>query len=125
MRAKGVGFHESAIETIHQHREHFDGTGIPQKLRGAAEGTDSLNGISRSARLVSIGCAFSEYMLKRQEKQPLPLATIFKLLKERSDKGEFDPDIVAKFIADAETTTMRKASEEKSQDDLDDSDDYE
>ena len=119
MKEKGVGFHESTIEAMQQYREHFDGTGIPKKLRGAAEGVDSLNGIARISRIVSIGCAFSEYMLKRQEKQPLPLATIFKLLKERTDKGEFDPQMMAQFIADADTATMRKASEEKSQEDSD------
>lgn len=117
MKEKGIGFHESTIETMQQYRENFDGSGIPRKLRGAAEGTESLNGISRIARMVSIGCAFSEYMLKRQDKQPLPQATIIKLLKERTDKGEFDPRIIAQMVDDAETGTMRKASEEKAQDD--------
>lgn len=119
MKEKGIGFHESTIEAMHQYRENFDGSGIPQKLRGAAEGTDSLNGISRIARMVSIGCAFSEYMLKRQDKQPLPLATIVKFLKERTDNGEFDPQIVAQWLDDAETGTIRKPTEDKTQDDSD------
>lgn len=122
IKAKGVGFHDSSIEVMQQYREHFNGEGIPRKLKGAAEGHDSLNGIVKTARIVSIGCAFSEYMLKRQEKLPLTLATILKLLGERGAKGELDPAIIQAFVADANTGTVRKPTEDKSNADDDDED---
>lgn len=123
-KAAGIGFHDTTIEVMQQYRERFDGTGVPKRLKGAAEG-ESLNGILRMARIVSIGCAFSEYMLKRQDKLPLPLATILKLLAERGQKGEFDPNILKQFAADAATGTVRKPTDGLDADDEDDDFEFE
>ncbi len=125
-KTAGIGFHDSTLEVMQQYRERFDGTGIPKRLKGAAE-AQSLNGISRMARIVSIGCAFSEYMLKRQEKLPLPLATIIKLLNDRAQKGEFDPALVKDLFADAATGTQRKptdGTQDDDDDDFNDEDEY-
>ncbi len=106
----GQGFHETNIAVMQQYRERFDGAGIPKGLKGIYEDGNPF-GILRIARATSIGCAFSEYMLKRQEKLPLPQARILQLLTERAEKGEFDLNMVKEFISDIADGKTRKPTD--------------
>ena len=109
LRDQGVGFHDCVTQTMQQYRERFGGAGIPNGLSGTAEEKGD-KGITRIARIVAIGCAFSEYLLKRQDKQPLTLPVIIGFLRQRAGT-EFDPKIMDAFLADISTGAVRKPGE--------------
>ena len=104
-----TAFNQANIVVLEQFRERFDGEGFPNKKKGAEE-NDPLFGINRMARVVSVGCAFSEYMLKRREKMPLNLSSIQKFMTERAVAGELDPDIVAGLFDDVNSGHVRRAT---------------
>ncbi len=106
LEKEGSGFHESVIQTMRQYREKFGGGGFPEGRSGAQE-KSSATGINRVARIVSIACAFSEYLLKRQDKHPLTLPAIMDLMRARVGT-DFDPDIFDAFAADAASGKVYK-----------------
>lgn len=121
--AAKTGFHDANVIVMQQYRERFGGGGYPHGLKGTAEKEASL-GINRMARAVTIGCGFSEYMLKRKDKVPLDLATITKLMLERAEKGDFDPEMVQGLFEDMKTGQIRRITAESLKDDeFDDLDD--
>ena len=105
--ANGTGFHDCVLDVMRQYREKFGGGGFPEGLSGGDE-TSGTMGITRHARIVAIACAFSEYLLKRQDKQPLPLQTMMDMLELRAG-SEFDPTIMESFIEDAVSGTVYKS----------------
>ena len=121
-RSGGVAYHETTLTVMHQYRELFGGGGFPTGAKGRYE-ENPLGGISRMSRVVSIACGFSEYLLKRQDKLPLPLPAIRGLMAERSGR-DFDPDILSAFLGDMETTKPRRmtATKSSSEDEDDDGD---
>ncbi|MCX6116960.1 MAG: hypothetical protein NT027_05425 [Proteobacteria bacterium] len=110
------GFHEVNLQVMKQYRERYDGRGYPERLQNEFELGYPL-GIVRPARIVSFACAFSEYMLKRQEKAPLSMETILRLIDERVKKGEFDPKVVSAFLTDLATGAVRKPTDVAKDDD--------
>jgi HD-GYP domain-containing protein (c-di-GMP phosphodiesterase class II) len=112
-------FHDLNVKVIEQYRERFDGRGVPKGLKGAEE-TDPVNGINRMSRIVSIGCAFSEYLIKRKDKRPLDYITITEMIQDRALRGELDPDFVSQFFDDVESGDVRKATSLEIKEDDDD-----
>ena len=113
----GAGFHPVVLSTMGQYREKFTGGGFPGTIFGSSEERGS-GGIDRTARIVAIACAFSECLLKRQEKHALSLSTIFGIIQERA-KADFDPEIVAAFIGAANSNEIRKANKKSESEDQD------
>lgn len=107
----GVGFHAVILQTMGQYREKFTGGGFPGTNHGASEERGDI-GIERTARIVAIACAFSEYLLKRQDKHSLSLTMILDLIKQRT-KNDFDPDIVTALIEAATSDAIRKFGKSK------------
>ncbi len=117
--AKGLKFHDSTIRVMEEYRERFTGLGFPGKKSGRQE-EDIKNGISRMARIVSIACAFTEYLLKRQDKKPLTLSKIMELMGDRSTLGDFDSIIFQEFAKDVQAPKSRKKPTEEAEDQSDD-----
>lgn len=111
-----IGFHEINITVMQQHRELFQGGGHPRSLKGAVE-KDPMQGIHRLARIVSIGCGFSEYLLKRKDKLPLTMETISQLLREKTTRGAYDPDMVERFLSESNSPELRRAAVAEGKDD--------
>jgi response regulator RpfG family c-di-GMP phosphodiesterase len=57
--------------------------------------------------MVALACGFTEYLLKRKEKNPLSKETILDLMKERAGV-KYDPIIMEEFLKDLENPKVRK-----------------
>jgi len=104
--AKGIKFHETSITVMQQYREHFAGGGFPGKKHGRCE-EEGEAGVLRMARVVAVACGFTEYLLKRKEKNPLTKDTILDLMKERAGI-KYDPIIMEEFLKDIKNPKVRK-----------------
>lgn len=113
----GGGFHAVVLSTMEQYREKFAGGGFPGTHLGSVDERGS-GGIERTARITAIACAFSECLLKRQEKHPLSLPTILGILQQRA-KADFDPEIVAAFVRAANSNEIRKPSKKSDSEERD------
>ncbi|MCX6123785.1 MAG: hypothetical protein NTV34_03430, partial [Proteobacteria bacterium] len=111
-----IAFNHANIVVLEQFRERFDGEGFPNKKKGAEE-NDPLLGINRMARVVTVGCAFSEYMLKRRNRMPLNLASIQKFMRERATAGELDPAIVDGLFDDFNSGKVHRVTDQNACDD--------
>ena len=116
---KGLKFHDTTVRVMEEHRERFAGQGFPGKKLGRQE-EDINNGILRMSRIVSFACAFSEYLLKRQDKKPLTLEKILELMGDRSKFGDFDVIIFQEFVKDIESPKSRKRVSEDTENQSDD-----
>jgi putative nucleotidyltransferase with HDIG domain len=87
--AREAGLSTKIQAIIHQHHEHFDGTGYPQKLRGDA--------IDPMTRIVAIANAFDSLCNPVHQQNGLTpheaLAQIFSVYRNR-----FDPQLLRRFI---------------------------
>ena len=120
--ATGSGFHEIVVKTMGQHREKYSGGGYPGTCQGSYEQRGD-SGIEQTTRIVSLACAFSEYLLKRQDKHSLSLEKILELIQQRTP-SDFDPDIVRAFIAASTSDAIRKVGAKKNSSDEDSNDEY-
>lgn len=76
---------------IRNHHEKLDGSGYPD---GLADGQ-----IPRAVRIMSITDVFDALATARAYKPAFPTDTCFRILREESERGWWDGDLVEKFIA--------------------------
>jgi len=86
---KTVEFFNPCLPIVRNHHEWFNGSGYPDKKKGAS--------ISPMARIVSIADAFDAMTSDRPYRNSLPLETALLNLEE-SRETQFDPDLVDLFI---------------------------
>jgi putative two-component system response regulator len=76
---------------IRNHHEKLDGSGYPD---GLSDGQ-----IPRAVRIMSITDVFDALATARAYKPAFPTDTCFRILREESERGWWDGDLVEKFIA--------------------------
>jgi putative two-component system response regulator len=94
LSGSGSAFLELAAAVALTHHEHFDGTGYPRGLAGAE--------IPLAGRIVAICDAYDAIREQRPYKPALDHDTAVRLIvhgDERSSPTQFDPDVLAAFIA--------------------------
>jgi putative nucleotidyltransferase with HDIG domain len=84
-----LGFPDDVVETVYQHHEHFDGTGYPRGLRGAA--------ISRLARIVAVADAYDALTADRCYRRAVPHAVALAEIEAQSGV-QFDPTVVSVLL---------------------------
>jgi putative two-component system response regulator len=96
---EGIEFFEDKIPMIRHHHEHFDGTGYPDGLMGAA--------IPLEARLIAIPDAFDTMTGKGPHHPPAPLGDVLQEMATCKGK-QFDPEILEIFLSQKiyETSTQ-------------------
>ncbi len=72
------------------HHEKYDGTGYPQKLKGAD--------IPLEGRIVALADVFDAISSKRVYREPMPEEKVLSIIKEGAGR-HFDPELVAVFIS--------------------------
>jgi len=81
-------FLQTAIAIVRHHHEHFDGSGYPDGLAGAA--------IPLAARIVAISDVYDALRARRVYKPPLSHKMAFQIMTEGSP-GHFDPELMFAF----------------------------
>jgi response regulator RpfG family c-di-GMP phosphodiesterase len=81
--------HRAILAGIRGHHERLDGTGYPDRLRGAQ--------VPLLARLLTIPDCFDALTTSRAYRAALPLAEATRILREGAGR-HFDPDLVAAFL---------------------------
>ena len=79
------------LPIIRHHKEHFDGTGYPDGLRG--------DQIPLAAQIVGIVDVFSALRNDRPFRRAKSYAEAIEILKDRAKNGVHDPELVEKFVA--------------------------
>ena len=79
-----------AAEITRSHHERWNGAGYPDELRGAA--------IPLSARVIAVASVYESLRTRRPHRPPLNHTQAVRLISGESG-GQFDPEIVAAFIA--------------------------
>ncbi|WP_158289561.1 HD-GYP domain-containing protein [Paenibacillus flagellatus] len=86
---KYIGFMTEELSVIRHHHEKWDGTGYPDKLKGAE--------ISLPARILAIADVFDALTSRRSYREPWPLERALQVIEEGSGT-HFDPECVAAFV---------------------------
>ena len=96
------------LPIIRHHKEHFDGTGYPDGLRG--------ENIPLKAQVVGIVDVYSALTNDRPFRRAKTVREAIEILRERALKGIHDPKLIEKFcdFVGGETTAEATASEESS-----------
>jgi putative two-component system response regulator len=76
---------------IRHHHERMDGSGYPDGLEGAA--------IPLGARIMAVVDVYDALRTARPYKSPMPHAAAIDVLHRETDKGAWDPHVLAAFIA--------------------------
>jgi len=87
--ARKVEMLQPIMAAVRNHHERWDGTGYPDRIKGAA--------IPLAARMVAIADAFDAMITERPYKAALPLAECERLLRKNSGIM-FDPELIELFI---------------------------
>jgi len=77
---------ERVLPLVRHHHEKLDGTGYPDRIGGKE--------IPLLVRITSVVDVFDALATRRPYKEPFPLETCFKILKEETQKGWWDPEVV-------------------------------
>lgn len=85
-----VRFKEYA-EIAGSHHEHWDGSGYPEGLKGEE--------IHLLARIVAIADAWDSMIGDRVYRKGMAVEDALTILEREQDSGQFDPDLLAAFIA--------------------------
>lgn len=85
-----VEFLSLAKEITRSHHERWDGTGYPDGLAAEA--------IPVSARLMAVADVFDALLCRRPYKAPIPPQEVLRLMVRESGH-QFDPEVIAAFIA--------------------------
>jgi putative two-component system response regulator len=76
---------------IRHHHERMDGSGYPDGLEGAA--------IPLGARIMAVVDVYDALRTARPYKSPMPHAAAIDVLRRETEKGAWDPRVLAAFIA--------------------------
>ena len=87
---KGDNYLTIGAQIAAAHHEHYDGSGYPRKLKGAA--------IPLGARIVAVVDVFDALLHRRPYKEPWELPQVIAYLQERRGT-QFDPDVIDALIA--------------------------
>jgi putative two-component system response regulator len=80
-----------SLSCIRNHHEKLDGSGYPDGLNDGE--------VPRAVRIMSISDVFDALATARAYKPAFPTDTCFRILREESERGWWDGDLVEKFIA--------------------------
>ena len=76
-------------DIVHQHHEHYDGSGYPQGLQG--------DGILLEARILAVADAYQAIASRRPYREALGEDTAYRIILEGSG-SQFDPEVVEAFV---------------------------
>ncbi|MFQ5989789.1 MAG: HD domain-containing phosphohydrolase [Candidatus Methylomirabilales bacterium] len=79
------------LPIIRHHHERWDGSGYPDRLKGEM--------IPLTARILQIVDVFDALRTERPYKAGLSPAEALKILEEETNRGWYDPKVVAEFVA--------------------------
>ncbi len=91
---------QPVLPIIRHHKEHFDGTGYPDGLRGDA--------IPLGAQIVGIVDVYSALTSDRPYRKAITHEAALEQLRERARLGWYDPKLTEKFIDCLESSVTRR-----------------
>jgi len=97
--ATGIAEAERASRVIRHHHEHFDGSGYPDKLAGAA--------IPICSRIISIADSYDAMAVTRSYRPALPHEEIMTILHEETGI-KHDPELMETFCKVIESDGLRE-----------------
>lgn len=83
---KPLGSLQDCLDPIRHHHEKLDGSGYPDGLTG--------DKISLEARITAVADIFDALCSSRPYRDKLPISRVREIMKEETDKGYLDPDVV-------------------------------